>query len=69
MVLKIIIDKEKCTGCGECVDACPKGPAMWKINKNKKAEVSRLELCHVCTLCASKCPEQAIFVDRKGEDE
>ncbi|MGL6298869.1 MAG: 4Fe-4S dicluster domain-containing protein [Methanobacteriaceae archaeon] len=69
MVLQIVIDEEKCTGCGECIDACPKGPAMWKVNRRtKKAEVSHLELCHVCTICASKCPEEAIFVDRKGDD-
>ncbi|WP_318526293.1 4Fe-4S binding protein [Methanobrevibacter arboriphilus] len=24
-MLKILVDKDKCTGCGECKDICPKG--------------------------------------------
>jgi ferredoxin len=35
---------------------------IWSINK--VAHASNLGYCHVCTICASKCPTGAIFVDR-----
>lgn len=62
-----MIRKDKCTGCGECRDACPKGPKIWFINK--KARVDNLEYCHVCTICASKCPEQAITILRDAPND
>jgi len=65
--MRITVDKDKCTGCGTCKEACPKGQKIWKIND--KATPSNLEYCHLCTICASKCPEQAIQVIRDDEDE
>ncbi len=65
--MKIIVDKDKCTGCGECKEACPKGAKIWNVED--KAMATNLRFCHVCTICASKCPEQAILVIRDdGED-
>ena len=64
--MRIEVDKGKCTGCGECQQVCPKGPKIWKVDD--KAEASNLRYCHVCTLCASKCPEGAIKVIRDGEN-
>jgi len=37
---------------------------MWTIDN--KAHVHDLEYCHVCTICASKCPELAITVIRNA---
>lgn len=37
---------------------------IWKINKT--AHANNLEYCHVCTLCASKCPEGAITIERNA---
>lgn len=65
--MKIIVDKEKCTGCGECKKICPKGEIIWKINGT--AEASNLRYCLLCMLCASECPEGAIKVLRDEEDE
>lgn len=65
--MRIEVDKDKCTGCGNCKAICPKGERIWTI-KDGKAEASNLEYCHVCILCASKCPEGAIHVIRDGED-
>jgi NAD-dependent dihydropyrimidine dehydrogenase PreA subunit len=68
--MRIEVDRKKCNGCGECKEACPKGQKIWKVND--KAEASNLRYCHVCTICASKCPRGAIKVIRdeiNGEKE
>ena len=71
--MKIIVDNEKCTGCGICKEACPKGAKIWDIKS--KAMATNLEFCHLCTICASKCPEEAIQVirddnyEKKKQDE
>ena len=65
--MRIEVDKEKCTGCGECKEACPKGAKIWDVNQ--KAMATNLRYCHLCTICASKCPERAINVIREDEDE
>ncbi len=67
--MKIIIDKDKCTGCGICRDVCPKGGKIWSMDKIKKATPSNLEYCHLCIICASKCPQEAIQVIRDDNYE
>jgi len=68
--MQIIIDTEKCTGCGKCKEACPKGGKIWTIDKKtKKAKPSNLEYCHLCIICASKCPEEAIRIIRDDNYE
>ena len=49
------INKEKCTGCGACVDACPVNAI--KI-ENNKAVVS--DDCIDCGACVNQCPVEAI---------
>lgn len=65
--MRIEVDPEKCTGCGICKEACPKGAKIWDINE--KAMATNLQFCHLCTICASKCPEGAIHVIREDDDE
>ena len=57
-MMRIVVDKDKCTGCGICKEACPKGAKIWDVKD--KAMATNLEFCHLCTICAGKCPEQAI---------
>lgn len=67
--MRIEVDKEKCTGCRRCIEACPKGPRIWTIGKDKKVCASNLEFCHVCINCASVCPQGAIRVIRDAEEK
>ena len=51
---------KKCTGCG-IYESC-QGPKIWNVNQN--AVATNLRYCHLCTICASKCPEDAITIVR-----
>lgn len=56
---EVNIDKEKCTGCGECVDICPAGVLELV---NEKSEATKVEECLGCESCVETCPESAIEV-------
>lgn len=67
--MRIDVDQEKCTGCGKCLEVCPKGYKIWKKNAEGKAEVVDLTYCHVCTLCASECRADAIKIVRDADEQ
>ena len=54
---KIIIDKEKCDGCGLCVNACNEG-AIGLVDG--KAELVNANLCDGIGDCLPACPQGAI---------
>lgn len=62
----IVIDRELCKGCGNCIEACPrKIIAMTKqFNSNGYFVVGLKEAgnCTGCAICANMCPEIAITV-------
>ncbi len=66
MKRKIIsIDKEKCTGCGQCIPDCPEG-ALQIIDK--KARLVSDLFCDGLGACIGTCPEGAIaVVEREAE--
>ena len=53
------IDKEKCDGCGNCIEVCPFG--VLEI-KNKKVIVKYPEKCRKCGACMIACPNNAVNV-------
>jgi Pyruvate/2-oxoacid:ferredoxin oxidoreductase delta subunit len=56
-------DKEKCTGCGECVKICP----VNVIKMEGDFPVVDREWCIGCGVCAIPCPSSAIKLVRKSE--
>jgi len=54
--MRIVVNIEKCTGCGQCVESCP----FTSIEiKDGKAFIN--EYCQLCRACLSVCPEGAII--------
>ena len=59
---QITIDKEKCNGCGECVEGCP-GEVYELVDNN--ATVVDDDECHGCHTCEELCEEDAILVEEE----
>lgn len=53
------VDKEKCTGCEDCVDECP-SEAIKMVDG--KAEVDA-DSCVDCGACVDACPVEAISME------
>ena len=51
------IDRNLCTGCGDCVAACPVN-ALAQVGG--KAALVKPEACTYCTACEDICPANAI---------
>ena len=67
MAGKIIIDTERCKGCGLCVVVCLKNCIVISTQSNKTgyfpAQVSNSD-CTGCAMCAVICPDAIIEVYR-----
>ncbi len=65
--LRVIIDVERCKGCGLCVAVCPPAVlALGPLNSMGYTAAVLLdnEKCTSCTACGLICPEAAIVVLR-----
>ena len=62
--LKVIVDRDKCIACGNCVFYCPYHAAKLE---NGSASFD-LSLCRGCGLCVALCPAMALELDNwEGE--
>lgn len=72
---KATVDPEKCTACGACIKACPKGiislkpyaQKYWVYCSNRDKGVMANKACRVsciaCGKCAKVCESDAVFVE------
>jgi len=58
-MFQVDVDNDKCTGCSECVDACP--ASVLEIEDEKSVPVE-MDECLGCETCVEVCPEGAITV-------
>jgi len=54
--MRIVVNIDRCTGCGQCIDSCPFTAI---IMQEGKAFIN--EYCQFCRACMSVCPEGAII--------
>lgn len=53
------VDKDKCSGCGPCVESCP----VEAIKIENNVAVVDADTCIDCGACVDACPSQALSVD------
>lgn len=56
----VLIDSEKCIGCGKCRNICPGN--IIKTDALGKAFLKKPGDCWSCTSCMKECPVSAIFL-------
>ena len=69
---RVILNKNRCKGCGYCVEFCPTGALVMGQETNKKGyllpEVVNNSKCLGCGLCEAICPDFGIEVFPEGEE-
>jgi ferredoxin len=58
----VVIDREKCNGCGNCVTGCHEGALQ--VIDGKAVLISEL-MCDGLGACIGECPEAAITIEKK----
>lgn len=61
------IDRDRCIGCGECLEICPN--SVYVLNEDEgKVEVANPDNCVIlCDKCAGFCDQEAISFPDKEE--
>ncbi len=68
-MIKIEIDKERCSGCGICADFCPTSVLdLVEVKGRTIARATHAENCWACNTCVGQCPQEAIHVIEKAPE-
>ena len=59
-MIMVEVDKDKCTGCEECINICPQ--EVFDL-VDGKSEPTRADECVDCQSCVEACPEGAVTVN------
>jgi 2-oxoglutarate ferredoxin oxidoreductase subunit delta len=66
---RVVLDQERCKGCGLCVSVCPKEILVISSHLNERGylpvEVTDMDQCTGCGVCAVICPDVCIAVYRQ----
>ncbi len=54
--MAVVVDVEKCVGCGACVDSCPVNALVMDGDKVKVDDAA----CVDCGACVGTCPVEAL---------
>jgi Fe-S-cluster-containing dehydrogenase component len=61
----VIIDQEKCVGCGDCVEACPYG----MIGLDEKNSAYKCDYCGGDPACVEECEPKAILFSEPDKEK
>jgi len=62
-MVQVKVDKEKCNGCGTCVEVCPVSVFELKsVGDKKLSTVANNDVCIACRACEVQCETQAITI-------
>lgn len=62
MGYSVLVDTDKCVGCGECAGVCPVD--VYTI-KDGKADPEKAEECLGCESCVEVCESKAITIEEQ----
>lgn len=61
---RIVLNRDRCKGCGLCIDACPNKVLAFDAEVNSlgyyPAKFNENKNCIGCAVCARVCPDMAV---------